>query len=91
MRDETTGELVQVGVISWANSECDTHYGVVADRVSVFTPWIIRQLRNQATEQETGDLSRSALYHCHGLECVFDATWANGLQFGFGDTRPRFL
>lgn len=90
IREEITGEFVQVGISSWGNPGCDTHYGAVFDRVSIHTPWIIRQIRNQATKQETGDLTLSALHYCLGLECVFDATW-NVQYTESGERRARFI
>jgi len=53
IKDETTGEYSQVGIVSWGSGGCDTHYGTAHTRIAGLTKWIARQIAGRPADYET--------------------------------------
>jgi len=82
-RDDTSGELYQIGLTSWGRADCNTNTAGVFTRLDVLAPWITRQIAGRPAGTEARDLSILSLDYCVGLECTFDASYASGV-----DNRP---
>lgn len=73
IKDESSGEYRQVGIVSWGDGNCDTHYASVHTRLSGLVGWISRQINDRAQNYEKVSTEKSFQYYCPGLECFLDA------------------